>query len=61
MPNSLPQRIAGLDWTGIQGALDEQGYAVIPKLLTSVRRLSTRIRKRSGFAARSIWLGTGLG
>lgn len=33
MPNSLPQRIAGLDWTGIQGALDEQGYAVVPKLL----------------------------
>ncbi|OME95058.1 MULTISPECIES: 2OG-Fe(II) oxygenase [Paenibacillus] len=35
MPNSLPQRIAGLDWTGIQGALDEQGYAVLPKLLLS--------------------------
>lgn len=33
MPNSLSRRIAGLDWTGIQGALDEQGYAVIPKLL----------------------------
>ncbi|WP_339294201.1 2OG-Fe(II) oxygenase [Paenibacillus sp. FSL W7-1279] len=33
MPNSLPQRIAGLDWTGIQGALDEQGYAVVPKVL----------------------------
>lgn len=33
MSNSLPQRITGLDWTGIQGALDEQGYAVIPKLL----------------------------
>ncbi|MFE0558899.1 2OG-Fe(II) oxygenase [Paenibacillus sp. NPDC058910] len=33
MPNSLPQRIAGLDWTAIQEALDEQGYAVIPKLL----------------------------
>lgn len=33
MSNSLPQRIAGLDWTGIQGTLDEQGYAVVPKLL----------------------------
>lgn len=33
MPKSLSQRIAGLDWAGIQAALDEQGYAVIPKLL----------------------------
>lgn len=33
MPKSLPQRIAGLDWAEIQAALDEQGYAVIPKLL----------------------------
>jgi uncharacterized protein len=33
MPKSLPQRIAGLDWAAVQAALDEQGYAVIPKLL----------------------------
>ncbi|GAB6931164.1 2OG-Fe(II) oxygenase [Paenibacillus sp. JCM 10914] len=34
MPRPLSARIAGLDWEGIQAALDEQGYARIPKLLT---------------------------
>lgn len=33
MPRPLPERISGLDWEGMQAALDEQGYAVIPKLL----------------------------
>ncbi|AWP27302.1 hypothetical protein PVOR_20349 [Paenibacillus vortex V453] len=33
MSRSLQERISGLHWEGIQGALDEQGYAVIPKLL----------------------------
>ncbi|PCL93634.1 2OG-Fe(II) oxygenase [Paenibacillus lautus] len=33
MPNPLEQRLKNLDWPAVQAALDEQGYAVIPKLL----------------------------
>jgi len=33
MPKSLPKRIEELDWQALQAALDEQGFAVLPKLL----------------------------
>lgn len=33
MPKSLPKRIEELDWQVLQAALDEQGFAVLPKLL----------------------------
>lgn len=33
MPNSLAERIAGLDWNSLQQMLDEQGFAAIPALL----------------------------
>jgi len=33
MSNTLPERIEGLNWEGIQAELDEHGYAVVRKLL----------------------------
>lgn len=33
MSSTLPERIEGLYWEGIQAELDERGYAVIPRLL----------------------------
>ncbi|CAM3285210.1 MULTISPECIES: 2OG-Fe(II) oxygenase [Paenibacillus] len=33
MSSTLPERIEGLYWEGIQTELDERGYAVIPRLL----------------------------
>ncbi|KOR89714.1 2OG-Fe(II) oxygenase [Paenibacillus solani] len=35
MPKSLPKCIEELDWQALQATLDEQGYAVLPKLLLS--------------------------
>jgi uncharacterized protein len=34
MSKSMKQRIADLDWNGLQETLDEQGYAPVPVLLS---------------------------
>ncbi|MEJ8545058.1 2OG-Fe(II) oxygenase [Brevibacillus borstelensis] len=34
MPDRLNRRISALDWTKLQQTLDEQGYAVVPGILT---------------------------
>ncbi len=33
---ALMERVATIEWTGLSGNLDEQGYSVVPRLLTPV-------------------------
>ncbi|KZE76104.1 prolyl 4-hydroxylase subunit alpha [Paenibacillus elgii] len=54
MTDSISKRVAGLDWTSIQQALDEQGFAAFPPLLQNdeCRVLISMYEEESHFRTR---------